>query len=203
MDLILFLVLFAVTFAFTLLLNYFRRLLVNPDRTEYKREELTQPHQYILGEWYRFTHPQSTTTYIFFAVGALLGLALAYMGGIFGKHDENFIFNSALFPTLIFFTWPLFRGQMKKLTENQTALVKTILEGLFIKDTAFFVGLTSAVVAQITTVLFTTNNMPFVWVLINSILGLVLALIKMYRTEKESSEPATEQSSEETTISEE
>jgi|GEM_PF-2962863 len=179
MELLLFILLFALTFATLLLINYFRKIFMR-QQEEILKSEIIFPHQYILGELNSLLNPKSVNAIIFLSVGTLLGLMLAHTGAVYGDHREDFIFNSALYPVLLFLSLPYLQSHLEGKAWTLQNPGKAVYEGLLSGNTVFFSGISAAVMAQAVSLL-VMNHLNIVWVGINNSVIAGLVLYKMYK----------------------
>ncbi len=147
---------------------------------EILKSEIIFPHQYILVELHSLFNPKSVNAIVFLSVGTLLGLLLVHTGAVFGDHREDFIFNSALYPVLLFLSLPYVQSRLEGKAWTLQNLGKAVYEGLFSRNTLFFTGISAAVMAQGVSLL-VMNHLNIVWVGINNSVIAGLVLYKMYK----------------------
>lgn len=177
MEFIVFIIALILAFSSILILNYFRKLF-GDGRDEYARSELLDIRSSLLAEWQSLSRKNEVNTYIGLFLGVMLGLICSYLGGNQGL--GSYIFHSALVPVLFYFIMSLLRERFESSIDNGSLLIKLIGN-----DIPFIVGICAAVIAQNVTHFLTQQNINFLWVIINLLLIVGLAIYRLYRADAE------------------
>ena len=177
MELIVFIITLIVAFSSILILNYFRKLF-GDGRDEYARSELLDIRSSLLAEWQSLSRKNEVSTYIGLFLGIMLGFVCSYLGGQQGL--GSYIFHSALVPVLFYFIMSLLRERFESSIDNGSLLIKLIGN-----DIPFIVGICAAVIAQNVTHFLTQQNINFLWVIINILLIIGMAIYRFYRADAE------------------
>lgn len=166
----------AVTVAFILLLNYYRRLL-NDGRREYPREELIYAHNFIVNEWQRLISADPTTGYAGAIAGALLGYMLSYSGGMYGEHYESNVFHSAILPALWFLGQPYLKDKADEM--QWPSFIRKFIDN----DLSFFFAFSSIIASQSLVAYGLYHALSFLWVFLNFVLIIGLVLYSFHKNE--------------------
>ena len=177
MEFIVFIIALILAFSSILILNYFRKLF-GDGRDEYARSELLDIRSSLLAEWQSLSRKNEVSTYIGLFLGIMLGFICSYLGGNQGL--GSYIFHSALVPVLFYFIMSLLRERFESSIDNGSLLIKLIGN-----DIPFIVGICAAVIAQNVTHFLTQQNINFLWVIINVLLIVGLAIYRLYRADAE------------------
>lgn len=177
MEFIVFIIALILAFSSILILNYFRKLF-GDGRDEYARSELLDIGSSLLAEWQSLSRKNEVSTYIGLFLGIMLGFICSYLGGKQGP--GSYIFHSALVPVLFYFIMSLLREKFESSIDNGSLLIKLIGN-----DIPFMVGICAAVIAQNITHFLTQQNINFLWVMINVLLIVGLAIYRLYRADAE------------------
>ena len=177
MEFIVFIIALILAFSSILILNYFRKLF-GDGRDEYARSELLDIKSSLLAEWQSLSHKNEVSTYIGLFLGIMLGFICSYLGGKQGL--GSYIFHSALVPVLFYFIMSLLKEKFESSIDNSSFLIKLIGN-----DIPFIVGICAAVIAQNVTHFLTQQNINFLWVIINILLIIGMAIYRFYRADAE------------------
>ncbi|MES0491604.1 MAG: hypothetical protein ABUK01_16530 [Leptospirales bacterium] len=175
MELIIFLIIYALSSVFVITVSYYKRLF-SGDRDEFKRDELTGVRYIMETEWKVFFNTgEKPIVYYAFAIAAFVGLLVSYMGGLYGAHYEDLFFHSAILSVALFFLLPKSRESL--VGESTGAL---FWQKLLHSDSALFVGFTLSIVAKTIMVYFKFHALSFLWVFLNTAVMFILILLRIW-----------------------
>ena len=154
--------------------------LFSDGRPQYQRNELLQVHEFIIKEASEVLGSDALSGGLGLTVGLLLGLAFSYMGGIFGKHYESYLFQSALLPLLWYLGFP----QLKETFSAEVAQ-GSFLGKLVDNDVASLFGFSVAIMAQNFSIYFLFHGVSFLWIILNNLAIIGLLMYRFYQRQTE------------------
>jgi len=178
MDLLVFFVMYIISIALVLFIDYYKRLFTG-DKEEFKKKEIIEFRHILEIEWKRFfaedTRPMS---YYTFALASLVGFLVTYMGGLYNAHYESYFFHSAVIPLVMFYILPNMKDSL--VDDDQAVL---FWQKLLQNDSLLFAGLSYSIAAQTLSVYGLYHAISFLWVFANVAIIFALILIRTWQNE--------------------